>query len=172
MSLLTIVVISAVCLLAAYYSYGPLLARLLRLRADVPTPAVDIDRCTSDIAALLRHQEAGEIGKFLGLACTADWDLLCVRLVVLLDRHIGPCCQLHMLIGTDEADEQSIDQHVVRCQLVRQRLGHCHACRARYRSRHAVRSRRFGSDVEDVDDAAPASFLHLRRDQPNQSHRS
>src|SRR5579872_1383564 len=40
MSLLSIVLISATCLLVAYYTYGPLLGRLLNLRADVPTPAV------------------------------------------------------------------------------------------------------------------------------------
>src|SRR5579872_2330842 len=40
MSLLSIVLISATCLLVAYYTYGPLLGRLLKLRADVPTPAV------------------------------------------------------------------------------------------------------------------------------------
>jgi carbon starvation protein len=57
MSLLTIVVISAACLLAAYYSYGPLLARLLRLRPDVPTPAVemrdDVDYAPIDSKFLL-----------------------------------------------------------------------------------------------------------------------
>lgn len=42
MSLLTVVLISAVCLIAAYLLYGPLLTRLLRLRADVPTPAVEL----------------------------------------------------------------------------------------------------------------------------------
>ena len=57
MSLLTIVLISAGCLLAAYFSYGPLLARLLKLRADVPTPAVsmrdDIDYAPIDSKFLL-----------------------------------------------------------------------------------------------------------------------
>jgi carbon starvation protein len=57
MSLLTIVLISAGCLLAAYYSYGPLLSRLLRLRADVPTPAVsmqdDVDYAPIDSKFLL-----------------------------------------------------------------------------------------------------------------------
>jgi len=57
MSLLTIVLISAACLLAAYYTYGPLLARLLRLRADVPTPAVsmrdDVDYAPIDSKFLL-----------------------------------------------------------------------------------------------------------------------
>jgi len=42
MSLLVIVLISAACLSVAYVTYGPLLARLLRLRADVPTPAVEL----------------------------------------------------------------------------------------------------------------------------------
>src|SRR5262245_42735836 len=57
MSLLTIVLISAACLLAAYYSYGPLLARLLNLRPDVPTPAVamrdDLDYAPIDSKFLL-----------------------------------------------------------------------------------------------------------------------
>jgi carbon starvation protein len=57
MSLLTIVLISAACLLAAYFSYGPLLARLLRLRPDVPTPAVsmrdDVDYAPIDSKFLL-----------------------------------------------------------------------------------------------------------------------
>jgi carbon starvation protein len=57
MSLLTIVLISAACLLVAYYTYGPLLARLLRLRADVPTPAVsmrdDVDYAPIDSKFLL-----------------------------------------------------------------------------------------------------------------------
>jgi carbon starvation protein len=57
MSLLTIVLISAACLLAAYFSYGPLLARLLNLRADVPTPAVsmrdDVDYAPIDSKFLL-----------------------------------------------------------------------------------------------------------------------
>jgi carbon starvation protein len=57
MSLLTIVLISAACLLAAYFSYGPVLARLLRLRADVPTPAVamrdDVDYAPIDSKFLL-----------------------------------------------------------------------------------------------------------------------
>ena len=42
MSLLMIVVMSAVILLAAYSLYGPVLSRLLRLRADTPTPAVEL----------------------------------------------------------------------------------------------------------------------------------
>lgn len=57
MSLLSIVLISATCLLAAYFSYGPLLARLLKLRADVPTPAVsmrdDVDYAPIDSKFLL-----------------------------------------------------------------------------------------------------------------------
>ena len=57
MSLLVIVLISAACLLAAYFTYGPLLARLLRLRADVPTPAVsmrdDVDYAPIDSKFLL-----------------------------------------------------------------------------------------------------------------------
>lgn len=57
MSLLPIVLISAVCLLAAYYSYGPLLSRLLKLRTDVPTPAVslrdDVDYAPIDSKFLL-----------------------------------------------------------------------------------------------------------------------
>ncbi|MFM8220641.1 MAG: carbon starvation CstA family protein, partial [Planctomycetaceae bacterium] len=42
MSLLLIVVPSAVLLLGAYLTYGPLLARLLGLRADATTPAVEL----------------------------------------------------------------------------------------------------------------------------------
>ncbi|MSR57103.1 MAG: carbon starvation protein A [Planctomycetaceae bacterium] len=42
MSLLSIVLISAACLLVAYFTYGRVLARLLRLRPDVPTPAVEL----------------------------------------------------------------------------------------------------------------------------------
>ncbi len=57
MSLLSIVLISAACLLAAYYSYGPLLARLLQLRSDVSTPAVsmrdDVDYAPIDSKFLL-----------------------------------------------------------------------------------------------------------------------
>ncbi|MBS0263453.1 MAG: carbon starvation protein A [Planctomycetes bacterium] len=57
MSLLTIVLISAACLLAAYFSYGPVLARLLKLRDDVPTPAVtmrdDVDYAPIDSKFLL-----------------------------------------------------------------------------------------------------------------------
>src|SRR5260221_7164640 len=57
MSLLSIVLISAACLTAAYYSYGPLLARLLKLRPDVPTPAVsmrdDLDYAPIDSKFLL-----------------------------------------------------------------------------------------------------------------------
>jgi carbon starvation protein len=57
MSLLSIVLISAACLLAAYFSYGPLLARLLKLRPDVPTPAVsmrdDVDYAPIDSKFLL-----------------------------------------------------------------------------------------------------------------------
>jgi len=57
MSLLTIVLISAGCLLAAYFTYGPVLARLLKLRADVPTPAVsmrdDVDYAPIDSKFLL-----------------------------------------------------------------------------------------------------------------------
>jgi carbon starvation protein len=57
MNLLTIVLISATCLLAAYFSYGPLLARLLKLRDDVPTPAVamrdDVDYAPIDSKFLL-----------------------------------------------------------------------------------------------------------------------
>jgi hypothetical protein len=67
--------------------------------------AVDIDRRTSDMAALLRHQEAGEIGEFPSLDYAADRDLVFVGLVVLLDRHVGTFCQLHMLVGADKADE-------------------------------------------------------------------
>lgn len=57
MSLLSIVLISAACLLIAYFTYGPLLARLLNLRADVPTPAVsmrdDVDYAPIDSKFLL-----------------------------------------------------------------------------------------------------------------------
>lgn len=57
MSLLTIVLISAACLLTAYFTYGPLLSRLLRLRPDVPTPAVslrdDVDYAPIDSKFLL-----------------------------------------------------------------------------------------------------------------------
>ncbi|HEY3968852.1 MAG TPA: carbon starvation CstA family protein, partial [Planctomycetaceae bacterium] len=57
MSLLTIVLISAACLLTAYFTYGPLLSRLLNLRADVPTPAVtlrdDVDYAPIDSKFLL-----------------------------------------------------------------------------------------------------------------------
>ncbi len=42
MSLLAISCLSAVILTVAYLTYGPLLARLLRLRDDVPTPAVSM----------------------------------------------------------------------------------------------------------------------------------
>lgn len=42
MSLLSIVLFSAVCLVIAYVTYGPLLTRLLRLRPDVSTPAVEL----------------------------------------------------------------------------------------------------------------------------------
>ena len=42
MSLLAIVLISAACLITAYVTYGPLLSRLLGLRAEVPTPAVEL----------------------------------------------------------------------------------------------------------------------------------
>src|SRR5215468_6878485 len=54
------------------------------------TPTVDIDRCAGNVAALLRRQQAGEIGKFLGLAGATERNLLAVRLVVLLERHVGP----------------------------------------------------------------------------------
>jgi carbon starvation protein len=57
MTLLTIVLISAACLLAAYFTYGPVLTRLLRLRDDVPTPAVtmrdDVDYVPIDSKFLL-----------------------------------------------------------------------------------------------------------------------
>ena len=57
MSLLAIVLISATCLTVAYYTYGPLLARLLQLRPDVPTPAVsmrdDVDYAPIDSKFLL-----------------------------------------------------------------------------------------------------------------------
>src|SRR5437762_4087935 len=57
MSLLSIVVISAACLLVAYFTYGPLLARLLHLRPDVPAPAVsmrdDVDYAPIDSKFLL-----------------------------------------------------------------------------------------------------------------------
>lgn len=42
MNLLTIVLLSAVCLIAAYRLYGSLLARLLRLDPTVQTPAVEL----------------------------------------------------------------------------------------------------------------------------------
>ncbi|HEY2253639.1 MAG TPA: carbon starvation CstA family protein, partial [Planctomycetaceae bacterium] len=57
MSLLVIVLISAACLSVAYCTYGPLLARLLQLRPDVPTPAVslrdDVDYAPIDSKFLL-----------------------------------------------------------------------------------------------------------------------
>ena len=57
MSLLTIVLISVACLLTAYFTYGPLLSRLLELRPDVPTPAVtmrdDVDYAPIDSKFLL-----------------------------------------------------------------------------------------------------------------------
>lgn len=42
MSLFAIVALSAVCLLIAYFTYGPLLVKLFDLRADRPTPAVQM----------------------------------------------------------------------------------------------------------------------------------
>ncbi len=42
MSLLAVAVISALCLIAAYFTYGTLLARLLRLDPHAPTPAVSL----------------------------------------------------------------------------------------------------------------------------------
>lgn len=42
MSMLGIVLISAACLLTAYFTYGRLLTRLFRLRPDVSTPAVEL----------------------------------------------------------------------------------------------------------------------------------
>lgn len=57
MTLLSIVLISAACLLTAYFTYGRLLARLLHLRPDVPTPAVemrdDVDYAPIDSKFLL-----------------------------------------------------------------------------------------------------------------------
>ena len=76
-----------------------------------------------------------------------------------------------MLIGLDQTDQHGVDQHVVRRELVRERLGHRHAGGARHRGRHAVAARRLGADVEHVDDAAPAPLLHLRRDQTNHADR-
>src|SRR6516162_5250552 len=72
------------------------------------TPTVDIDRCAGDVAALLRRQQAGEIGKFLRLAGATERNLLAVRLVVLLERHVGPFRPLHMLVGANDADEHGI----------------------------------------------------------------
>lgn len=57
MSLLVIVLGSAACLILAYVTYGRLLTRLLRLRDDVPTPAVefrdDVDYVPIDSKFLL-----------------------------------------------------------------------------------------------------------------------
>lgn len=57
MNLLSVVLISAGCLLAAYFTYGRVLTRLLGLRPDVPTPAVelrdDIDYAPIDSKFLL-----------------------------------------------------------------------------------------------------------------------
>ena len=39
MSMLVVVLFSAICLITAYYTYGPLLVRLLRLDPNVDTPA-------------------------------------------------------------------------------------------------------------------------------------
>ena len=65
------------------------------------TPAIDVDRGAGNLAALLRRQEAREVGEFLGLADAPERNLLFERLVVLLDRHIGPLCMLHMLVGAN-----------------------------------------------------------------------
>src|SRR5215469_7553344 len=72
------------------------------------TPTVDIDRCPGDVATLLRRQQAGEIGKFLRLAGATERNLLAVRVVVLLERHVGPLRPLHMLVGANDADEHGI----------------------------------------------------------------
>src|SRR5215470_7232992 len=72
------------------------------------TPTVDIDRCAGDVAALLRRQQAGEIGKFLRLAGATERNLLAVRLVILLERHVGPFRPLYMLVGANDADEHGI----------------------------------------------------------------
>ena len=42
MSLLLIVILSAACLLAAYWTYGRVLTRLLRLDRDAPTPSIEL----------------------------------------------------------------------------------------------------------------------------------
>jgi carbon starvation protein len=42
MSLLAVVLLSAVCLTVAYWTYGPILVRLLRLDRNAPTPAVEL----------------------------------------------------------------------------------------------------------------------------------
>src|SRR6516225_2591951 len=72
------------------------------------TPTIDINRCAGDVAALLRRQQAGEIGKFLRLPGATERNLLAVRLVVLLERHVGPFRPLHMLVGANDADEHGI----------------------------------------------------------------
>ena len=76
---------------------------------------------------------------------------------------------LHMLVGLDEADQQRVDQHVVR------RAFACDSTLVNAMPAARVievgalpRARRLGADIEHVDDPAPAPLLHLRPDQPRQ----
>jgi len=67
------------------------------------------------------------------------------------------------LVALDVADQQGIDQHVVRRALARQHLGEGHAGGPRHRRRRAAGLRGLCTGIEDIDDAAPASRLHARK---------
>ena len=83
---------------------------------------------------------------------------LAARRDVVLERDPGLGRGLHMLVGLDEANQQGVDQHVVRRAFVRDHLGQRHAGGARDRGRRAACARRLGADVEHVDDAASGAI--------------
>jgi hypothetical protein len=76
-----------------------------------------------------------------------------------------------MLVGIDEADQHGVDHHVVGRALVGQHLGERHPGRPSNRRRRTAPARRLGTDIEHVDDTAPAPLLHLRPNQSDESDR-
>src|SRR3954467_8925503 len=130
--------------------------------------AVDIDRGAGDVGAGVGGEKAGDVGELLGPPDAAERHLLGARGDVVLERDPRLGRGLHMLVGLDEADQQRIDQHVVRRAFAREHLGQRQPGGARDRGRSAACARRLGADIERVDDPAPAPLLHLRPYQPRQ----
>src|SRR6266478_6925729 len=117
--------------------------------------AIDIDGGAGDVGCRIGNEKTGEVREFLGPPDAADRDVLDARVDVVLEWDAGLLRGAHVLIGLDETDQQRIHQHVMGCALACEHLGQRHAGGTGDGGRRALRPRRLGADIENVDHASP-----------------